>query len=86
MRIQVTGPGRKGTLEEGVGKLTCSQAKGYESKMLKVLFDEIRENMGYWTALMWAAQQGKLTKEEDEVLWKVIERVKKDWLKYTGEA
>lgn len=49
MRIQAVGPGRKGTMDQGLGKLTLSDAKGHEVKQLLVLYQEPRDgNAGFW--------------------------------------
>lgn len=80
MRIQATGPGRRGTMDQGVGSLVLSQAKDHETKQLLLLYEEFRDgNIGFWTPLMWAARNGKLTKAEQKMMDKIIDRVKDDF-------
>ncbi len=86
MRIEATGPGRRGVLEEGVGKLTLSGAKGHEAAKLKILYEEIRDgNLGFWAPLMWAARQGLLTAKEEKQHEKIIDRITKAFEVFVGE-
>lgn len=80
MRIQATGPGRRGTMDKGVGSLTISQAKEHETKQLLLLYEEIRDGyIGFWTPLMWASRNDKLTKAEQKAMDRIIDRVKDDF-------
>ena len=64
-------------MNDGLGKLAFSDAKEHEAKQLLLLYQEIRDgNIGFWTPLMWAARNGKLTKAEAKSMDKIIERVK----------
>ena len=79
MRVDATGPGRRGTLDQGVGKLILRSEAKLETKQLLALLNEIHDdNFGFWTPLMWAAQNGKLKKSELKMLAKVIERIKSE--------
>lgn len=83
MRILATGPGRRGTLDQGVGSLLLSHAKDYETKQLLLLYQEIGDgNIGFWTPLMWAARNGKLTKAEQKAMDKIIDRVSDEFEKF----
>lgn len=88
MRTQATGPGRKGTItEDGVGKLICSQATGEEARKLKVLFDEIcNGNLGFWTPIMWAAQEQRLTKTDEKCLERIVKRVEADFMEFVTDG
>jgi hypothetical protein len=86
MRVQATGPGRRGSLADGVGKLSLSQASGFESKQLQMLYEEIRDgNLGFWTALMWAYKAGIITKAEERQLDKLFVRIQHKAMEAFGE-
>ena len=86
MRVEATGPGRRGSLAEGVGRLSLSQAVGFESKQLKMLYEEIRDgHFGFWSALMWATRQGLLTKAEERQLDKILVRIRDKATEAFGE-
>ena len=75
MRITATGPGKRGTLDQGVGKLELSQATGYEAKLLLILYDAIhRDSLSFWAAVMWAVQNNELTLEEKRAFHKLAKR------------
>lgn len=76
MRIQATGPGRRGTLDQGVCKLYLSDAKEYEQVQLKALYEEIQDgHFGFWTPIMWAMRNGLTTDRENKMLDKIIDRI-----------
>jgi len=86
MLVNATGPGRRGSLADGVGKLLLSQATGFESQQLKMLYEEIRDgNFGYWTALMWAHKAGVVTEAEERQLDKLFVRIQHKAMEAFGE-
>ena len=83
MRINATayGRGKTSNLEVGVGNLTLKADCPAESKKLRAMYREIREgNLSFWTPLMWASQEKKITKKESVMLDKIIVRIEKSFL------
>ena len=87
MLITKTGPGRRGTLDQGVGTLTVKSSSPEEARGLLVLTTEVEKNFGFWTPIMYAAQEEKLTKAETVVLEKIVTKIKKRYDEFvkTGE-
>ena len=86
MKVEATGPGRHGTIDEdGVGKLVFSNAAGRQAKMLHVLLQEVQDgNFGFWTAMMWAHREDKLTKTETKSLEKLLDRIRDEFEEFVG--
>ena len=62
MRIQAVANGRGGSICKGLGKLTFSRPVEHEAKQLLVIFQEIEDGeISFWTPLMWAASNERLT-------------------------
>ena len=83
MKISATGPGRRGSIDQDVGKLVLYGAKDGEARRLAVLHDEMRGgNLGFWAPLMWAAQEGRISKSDMARLERIVERVGDDFTDY----
>jgi hypothetical protein len=87
MKIIATAPGHsKSIVDDGVGKLVCSGAKGDEAKVLQILFKILqRGDLEFWGMLMWAVQENYITSTEMNFLDKIINKVKADYLKWMGD-
>lgn len=87
MRIQATGPGRRGTIDEdGVGRLLISGATGHEAKKLAVIYEELRMgNLGYWSSIMWGMQTGLVTESKVTDLNRIMENVRADFAVHCGK-
>lgn len=86
MLITKTGPGRRGTLDQGVGTLTVKSSSPEEARGLLVLTIEVEKNFGFWTPIMFAAQEEKLTKVEIKTLERVISRIKKSYDEFVEQG
>ena len=80
MQVRATAPGRgKSLVVDGVGRLVCTANIGYEAKQLQVLLNELRGSIDFWTPIMWAAQQKRLTKTEEQSLKRIIIKIAPDF-------
>lgn len=62
MIIDATGPGRKGVLSDGVGKLSLRAEDAEDSRKLMPLVEVFEGGaFGAWANLMWAYNNGTLT-------------------------
>ena len=86
MLIMKTGPGRRGTLDQGVGSLTVKSSSPEEARGMLVLTVEVEKNFGFWTPIMFAAQEERLTKTEIETLEKIITKIKKSYDEYVKQG
>ena len=69
-------------MNDGVGKLLLTQAEGPEAIKLKSLYHEVADgHLGFWTCLMWAYQNKKLTKNEEAAVGKLFDRLKPEYQK-----
>lgn len=83
MNISATGPGRRGTLDEGVGRLTLKSTKPHEARSMKVLHDEIRDgNYSYWMPIMWATRHGLMSRKTETNLSLLVEQIQEEWEAY----
>ncbi len=86
MRINATSRGRKGDVAKAVGSLTLRTDCDEEAFQLKCLYRELRNgNFGFWAPLMFAFQHNMVTKPQEALLTKIVNKVKKDFLKEVEE-
>lgn len=87
MKINMTARGRKGSLiHNGAGRLSFEAEHDHEAMKLKVLGDEIVGNLGWWTSIMWAAKQNRLTQKDIAALEKIVGSVIDDFRREMKEA
>ena len=83
MKVNIVGPGRKGTLDQGCGRLELRSQDTVEERKLKNLADEITNgNLTGWTQLMWAIQNGKISARKMKSLDVLVHSVAKDYEEY----
>lgn len=85
MLINAVGPGRRGTLDQGVGKLTLTAEYEHEHFKLRVLGEEMVENLGFWTAMMWALRECRVMTSDVKVFARIIDEVRDEFSKLSKE-